>query len=225
MDRLRQQVVLRLEADWPQSLWQWDCQEAEIRAMGLTWDEKGGGLDLPYLDDHLPEPVSTIALARNYVIPSLLPSAFYHLSRLSIYDDRRTTRTLEDGGNNSYSEGLLDGQRTADWILLSSMDYMCLLKGRLGLSCASQSLFSVTQVGHRQHSNDTCLLLWQVSLLTEIREACRRSSDPLETARRHLEQGRFGDQVCTMCCSYIQKELQAFRSMVWTKLPEYFGLQ
>ena len=89
MNHLWQQVMLRLEADWPQSLWQWDNQEAEIRTMWLNWAKRHGhGMDISYLDDYLPGPISTIALVGDYDIPSLLPSSFYHLSCLSINDDR-----------------------------------------------------------------------------------------------------------------------------------------
>ena len=170
MDRLWQQVVLRLEANWPQTLWQWDWLEAEIHAMELTWVQAHGGSDVPYLNDHLPEPVSTIALAHDYNIPTLLPSAFYHLSCLSIYDDRCTTCMQKKEGSY-YAESLLEGQCTADWLLLSSRDYVCLLKGWLELSCSSKNLFNVEPIGHRKHSKDNCLLLRQASLLTEIREA------------------------------------------------------
>ena len=180
-------------------------------------------MDVSYLDDYLPEPISTIDLVCDYDIPSLLPSSFYHLSCLLINDDRCTTHTLEDGGDSYYLEGLLYGWHTADWRLLPSTDYMCLLKGWLELACTSQSLFSTTQIGNC-HSNDICVMILQVGL-TQIREACRQVSDPLELARCYLEQDRFSDQACTTCCGYIQKELGTFHSMVWNKLPKYFGLQ
>ena len=43
MNHLRQQVMLCLEADWPQSLWQWDNQEAEICTMQLK------GMDMEWM--------------------------------------------------------------------------------------------------------------------------------------------------------------------------------
>ena len=90
----------------------------------------------------------------------------------------------------------------------------------LGIACTSQCLFSTTQISNC-HSNDTCIMILQVSLLMQICEACQQASDPLELACCYLEQDRFSDQACTMCCGYIQKELR----VVWNKLPKYFGLQ
>ena len=95
----------------------------------------------------------------------------------------------------------------------------CVCSG-LGIACTSQSLFSTTQISNC-HSNDTCIMILQVSLLMQICEACQQASDPLELACCYLEQDRFSDQACTTCCGYIQKELR----VVWNKLPKYFGLQ
>jgi len=84
MEHLCQRIVEHFEADWPQTLWQWERLQAEIRAMGKDWSEEHpGGVVSVHMDDVLPEPASVIRLARDCDIPSVLPRAAYHLSRLS----------------------------------------------------------------------------------------------------------------------------------------------
>jgi len=224
MDHLRHRIVMHVEADWPQSLWQWDRLEAEIHSMVQTWPEEHG-LYIPNvdnIDDILPEPASAIRLGRECDIPSILPAAFYHLSRLSIHDDRTSQRAAR--GHEAADFFCFDGRRTADWTILSSADYICLLKGRAMIATFSQELFTVPQLGNYQHSIDGCVHSEQATLLVQIREACRRSPDVLETSRRYLERESFGDQVCSICVIYIRKELRNFRHSLWAKLPQFFGL-
>lgn len=225
IEHLRQRIVAHFEADWPQSLWQWDRLEAEIRAMVETWHEEHWcAANLKYVDDHLPEPASAIRLARDCDIPNILPAAFYHLSRLSIHNDRLSARVAQHEGKADLFglEGLLDGQRTADWNILSSADYICLLKGRARLSTFSRELFGAVSISSRQHSEsvDPCCLPQQLAL---IRNACDRSPDILETLRRYSEWGHVREkEVCSMCCAYVRKELRGFRRAIWNKLPEFF---
>jgi hypothetical protein len=224
MDHLRQRIVTHVEADWPQSLWQWDRLEAEIHSMVHTWPEEHGVYvpNVSHIDDLLPEPASAIRLARECVIPNILPAAFYHLSRLSIHDDRSSQHAARNDEAADFF--CFDGRRTADWTILSSADYICLLKGRAMLAAFSQALFTVPRLGNYEHSNDGCVFSEQAAFLVQIREACRRSPDVLETSRRYLERESFGDQMCSICVMYIQKELRNFRRSLWTKLPQFFGL-
>lgn len=209
MEHLRQRIVAHVEADWPQSLLQWDRLEAEIRAMVDTWHEEHRcATNFKYIDDYLPEPASAIRLARDYGIPNILPAAFYHLSRLSINNDRLTARIVQDEQKVDLFglEGLLGGQRTADWNILSPADYICLLKGRERLSTFSRKLFGTFSISGRQHSGsiDRCCLPQQLTL---IRDACGRSPDILETLRRYLEWGHVTEEeVCSICRPYIRKD-------------------
>ncbi|KAF8808346.1 hypothetical protein BYT27DRAFT_7097071 [Phlegmacium glaucopus] len=202
MENLRDRIVMHVEADWPQSLWHRE-----------------------HLDDHLPEPASAIRLARECNIPNILPAAFYHLSRLSIYDNRCTSYIAQEVKTSEVSyEDLYHGNRTADWGILSSEDYMCLLRGKAKLALISDDLFDISQICDRQHTIDTCSLSRELTLLADIRNTCRRSSDILETLHCYLDQGGFGDQVCSWCNIYIRRELKRFRHTVWVQIPVYFGL-
>lgn len=215
METLRERIVVHIEGDWPQSLWQWDSLEHEIREMAINCDEDDN------LDDYLPEPASAIRLARDCNIPSILPSAFYHLSRISVYHDLHEAR-LGGYRETCFHHDTYDYQRSADWNLLSSSDYNCLLKGKARLAVATRELF---ELAHPTEPHTIfCPLSRDVTLLLEIREACRESSDILEASRQQMQRKDFGDHVCSNCTRYIRRELGRFRRALWLKLPEYFAL-
>lgn len=92
---IRDCIVERLESDWPQTILSWDTLEGEIERTtehsNVHW----------YTDDRFPEPASAIRLARDFNIPSILPAAFYQLSRLNIADDHARQRKEV---NSLYSE-------------------------------------------------------------------------------------------------------------------------
>jgi hypothetical protein len=167
MDHLQDRIVRHVEADWPQSLWQWDMLEAEILVMEETWcnEYKNGPID-----DYLPEPTSAIRLARECDIPSILPATFYHLSHLSIEDSWCNAHTssinpVEPEVPHWHS---FYGNRTADWTILSAQDYICLLQGKAKLASVADRLFSSSHMGNVQHSADVCSLSQGLTLLADI---------------------------------------------------------
>jgi len=191
--------------------------------MEETWcDEYKNGP----IDDYLPEPASAIRLARECDIPSILPAAFYHLSRLSIEDSWRNAHTssinpVEPEVPHRHS---FYGNRTADWTILSAQDYICLLRGKAKLASVADRLFSSSHMGNVQHSADVCSLSQGLTLLADIRETCRRSPDILDTLRRFLGRAAFKNQVCSACKLYIQADLGRVRHSIWAEMPKYFGL-
>ncbi|EIW87222.1 hypothetical protein CONPUDRAFT_79370 [Coniophora puteana RWD-64-598 SS2] len=84
--------------------------------------------DTPYSDDIFPEPGSAILFARNLDIRSILPSTFYHLSRLEMSLNRadEADKRVRDRIANVRT----GGGRTADWSYLTKQDFKCLLLGR-----------------------------------------------------------------------------------------------
>ncbi|KAG2352877.1 hypothetical protein BDR07DRAFT_1312116 [Suillus spraguei] len=222
IDHLRDRIVEHVEADWPQSLRQWDLLEAEILAMEDTWytyDEYNNGP----IDNYLPEPASAIRLARECNIPSILPAAFYHLSRLSIKDNWRNPHTSNMEPEVPYRNSFC-GNRTADWTILSTQDYICLLRGKTKLASIADRLFSASHVGNDQHSSNACSLSQGRTLLADMRETCRQSPDILDTLRRFLGRTALKNEVCPACRLYIQMELRRLRHAIWVGIPEYFGL-
>jgi hypothetical protein len=223
MKYFRRRIVEHMELDWPQSLYQWDKLEDEIYSIRTMWDvaQDSDSDDRPmYADDHLPEPASAIRLARDCNIPSVLPAAFYHLSRLSIYNDWFRIR---DG--SLHHQELGNGCRTAKWNLLVPEDFICLLKGHEKLPAVVGEMLQFHFLQEKDgHSLDDCNISQCFGIFKEIRDTCRHSRDVFRTTRRLREKARFGDQVCQLCCSSIRQELDRFRQSLWMRLPEIFGL-
>jgi hypothetical protein len=215
--------VEHIEGDWPRSLWQWDKLEVEINSMLQTWT-MGCHDNSEYLpiDDHLPEPASAIRLARECDIPSILPAAFYHLSRLSIHDDREQARLRHASDHPQYE--LNNGLRTAEWRLLTNEDFVSLLKGQTRLCTAANEMLSFAEYQQEEHWSSTCSPSKLFDLLQEIQDACRHSSDILRTTRRYIEKGAYGKDICQLCSAFVRQELTAFRQRLWDKLPDFFSL-
>ncbi|KAF7376382.1 BTB domain-containing protein [Mycena sanguinolenta] len=85
-------VASQLQSSWPDSLFQWNIvarEEGDIRAWDAYRTEAPeGDMDEPRGLRCLPEPVSSIILARQCDVPAILPVAFLHLLRFpsEIYD-------------------------------------------------------------------------------------------------------------------------------------------
>lgn len=73
MDSLRSKAIAHLNIAWPTSLKGWDLREDKVHAYDLTSPTEHTGL--------YPEPIDIINLARETNAPSLLPAAFYDMSR------------------------------------------------------------------------------------------------------------------------------------------------
>ncbi|KAG1732482.1 hypothetical protein EDB19DRAFT_1929180 [Suillus lakei] len=73
VDSLRTKALVHLNRAWPNSLKGWDAREDLSRA-----DEMQSG---PGMSNIYPSPADVVILAREVNAPSLLPSAFYDLSR------------------------------------------------------------------------------------------------------------------------------------------------
>jgi hypothetical protein len=228
VDHIRHRIIGHVEQDWPRSLWQWDQIETEIHSLREIWHtnrEPALDYEWSYIDDHLPEPASAIRLARECDIPSILPAAFYHLSRLSIYDDWKEARKCIDVHSLRYV-GLDIGRRTADWSLLAADDFICLLKGQARLSVAAGEMLQFGLDSHEpnEHPSDCCSSLKRSELVKEIREACRLTRDLFLTTRGYMERRDF-DNICQCCHSCIRDDLSNFRRHLWNRLPDIFSLK
>ena len=225
MDHFRHRIVEHLELDWPQSLDQWDKLEDEIHSIkisGHTQQSNDPRLQWTYPDDRLPEPASAIRLGRDCEVPSILPAAFYHISRLSILNDWHDVRRKLD--SSSIHHELYDGCRTAKWNLLAAEDLVCLLKGRERLAMAASEMLQIVHPEEDEHwPNEYCIRRC-FRVTEDIQNACRYSRDILCVTRLYMERGRLTEQTCQLCRTSIQQALSSFRHQLWARLPEIFGL-
>ena len=192
MDRIRERIVEHIEQDWPITLRLWDTLERQINLNSYH---------------HLPEPASAIRLARECNVPSILPAAFYHLSRLSVFDD----------GNGAYDAD--SGRRTAEWGLLSAQDLLCLMKGSRRLKVAVCGILSDFPC-----CESDCTTINRLAVFKGIRDACRHSCDILRITRLHIENRPYEGKICYTCYSQVRSNLAEFREELWTNLPNFFSL-
>lgn len=206
MEALRERIVVQLQADWPYSLGEWDRLETEIQ--GLK-DEHSDADDLTvhdlYLDERLPEPVAAIRLATDWNIPKIMPSAVYHLSRLSTKNDWLERRKHRED---------LELERTARWDLLEAPDFMLLLKVRELIKVKGYSFKysnacfpkTCTSAGACEKWWDDASVRWQMS------------RDPLDLMKKFLET-RPRD-LCKHCWNPAKVKVRQCRLDLWDEICE-----
>jgi hypothetical protein len=166
-------------------------------------------------EDPLPDPASAIQLARECQVPTILPAAFYHLSRLSIrcQPDKPSSRCKP-------------WRRTANWGLLTARDLRCLLLGREGLLQVTDSMLTTGagDVDSQMHwVVDRCRGSEQMEVMNKIREECQSTPDILATLRGHAATEEL--LTCQICRRRIRDRLKQVRHALWTKLPALFKLE
>ncbi|EPQ50723.1 hypothetical protein GLOTRDRAFT_50273 [Gloeophyllum trabeum ATCC 11539] len=236
IDNVRSQIVQRLTEDWPTTLYKWDTLEAEIEAMNRDWHfqhKPCGGLSCPeYLDKYLPEPVSAIQLAKKHGVRSILPAAFYHLSRLSIQWGPDGSERNEERQRMSRHRGV----RTAKWKSLSAEDHYCLHVGRARLKAAVDSqirgwTFSYhfgegSDEDEDEPDDDPCSESARWKTRQDILEAVSNADDVLHVLRRFtdVQCDELSDGLCSQCLLTFTTEARQLRRDLWGRLPEFFEL-
>ncbi|KAF8195644.1 hypothetical protein K438DRAFT_1826289 [Mycena galopus ATCC 62051] len=179
MDRLRDRIVTQLQADWPYSLAEWDRLETEIRCLEEEHNNADHyAVDGLYLDERLPEPAAAIRLATEWDIPRIMPSAVYHLSRL----------TTENDWLEGREDRLTLVERTARWDLLEAADLKLVLKVREMLT---GFYFDALRPPATWCGSQSCDDGWRI---TYLRWQLR--SDPLELMRKFDEKRPAENLIC-----------------------------
>ncbi|TFY54802.1 hypothetical protein EVG20_g9562 [Dentipellis fragilis] len=217
---VRGPIIDQLERDWPQSLFDWDCLEAEIESRRDVFNQHQASCEL---DDDYPEPGSAIELARQCDIPSILPAAFYHLSRIPINYDWDNIHASWDDPPDDYWVG-----RSARWDRLSKEDLLCLLQGRAKLDKYLDELCSMLYPEpHTQDSTcnpDIWYAFWE-----SVWQECRRGKDILAVLSPFSEMsGNFSkrwEKLCWSCRDKITTKASKCRKEIWDRIPEFFQLQ
>lgn len=228
VDNIRRIVLERLESDWPQSLSDWRRLEAEIEVMehdAWTHVEDPASMVSLHLDRSLAEPASAIRLAQECNIPSILPAAYYQLSRLTVEHD--TASVEKDPESFVITHGI--EQRTARWSLLEKEDLMRVFRGKVKLqekfpstllpSCSS--IFSETedrdQLCPMHLERDKGVFIR--SIWDKIEKAS--ASDIFQgyqAVLKEIEQ----EKVCGNCLQRARAQLDC--QGIWHELPSIFGL-
>ncbi|KAH7908971.1 hypothetical protein BJ138DRAFT_1011784 [Hygrophoropsis aurantiaca] len=215
---LRRSIALHLQGDWPQTLAEWDLAEAEFSSMDALSSQDGNeALRASYmhLDDWYPEPVSAIRIARECDLPSILPAAFYHLSRLSAVNDNL-------GQRQQGPPQFVPGRRSARWDDLSAKDLLCLIKGRENIAQTDLNLTFSDDCGCG--GRDPCIGLKNCGLVEDINRERARTPDVLALLRSYADLPDYGERICAQCCAFMKSRLRKARRVLWVQLPDLFQL-
>ncbi|TFY61659.1 hypothetical protein EVG20_g6971 [Dentipellis fragilis] len=230
IDSLRNTIITRLEEDWPPSLDGWDVLDAQIQSMALIWTrDHRDALRKPtqtaeYFDTSVPEPASAIQLAREFDIPSILPAAFYTLSRISIDENWHIMHDLDERTSQP--------TRTARWRDLGPQDFICLLEGRARLqgvmdydySEPSSNLVDIYYDENPHARSSFCTESTRETFYDQIGDAASDSSDVLGALHPYQAKFHSGHKVCPSCSRKFTMEVHNLRQYIWDRLPEHFGL-
>ena len=221
-DTLRARLVENLEADWPQTLAQWDARRLEAAVARSEHEVRvNGKVNGLFLDDRLPEPASAIRIAADFHIPNILPAAFYQLALLSTDADWDTYRA------NPMGEGkhLRFGARTARWGLLDKRDLMRLVHGQRLLANYTRAI-GTDIFSSRCPTNTKGCSKARTDCWKYIQENAPISmDDPLDILHDCVNiREIFPSLPCEKCSSEIATLAQNKRHELWRSLPAFFNL-
>ncbi|KAJ6539573.1 hypothetical protein B0H19DRAFT_1003061 [Mycena capillaripes] len=209
MEPLRDRIVTQLQADWPNSLAEWDRLETEVQGFmkehGSREDSMVDGL---YIDERLPEPAAAIRISMDWNIPKIRPSAVYHLSRLSIDHD-----WLEYRKDRTW----LNLSRTARWDLLQAADLKMVLKLREVV--AEHDFDSFYASAKTCRTPDDCSDFWDTISLR-----WQRATDPLDLMRKFTET-RPAHGLCKYCWNEVREDVRQCRATLWNEICDIVALE
>lgn len=236
MEPLRKILLQYIEADWPQTLQEWDYLQAQIAhakelsiAAGVGSTRAAGA---SFVDDTFPEPASAIALASEFACPSVLRAAFYQLAitdPTADWDEHRACSVEDDPvGAWEHESTLARGTRTARWPLLDRANLVRYIRGRARLD---EWLADIEDCLTSYLGTAECVEMFQCE---QLRGVCRRQFllegpgrarpfDPLH-AIRHLYDAVGQYNLCCSCSRHIRKELLRVRQEIWDEIPSMFGI-
>ncbi|TFY59409.1 hypothetical protein EVG20_g7798 [Dentipellis fragilis] len=232
IDALREHIVVQLVSDWPQTIRQWDRLESEIKIKEkASHQDDWYGEEWPNIDDQYSEPASAIRLARDFNIPEILGSAFYHLSRIDIEHDWNASRGVDKHGEPTRVSNHHD--RTARWNLLEKDDYVSVLRGRSRLKAAAAKTLSFWRVSSRSQASrkknpcpPTCDADKFYKFWRDLHNDLAATLDALGTLRTHVEETlvTYRQDICIDCYMHATAHLRSCRLKLWERLGEYFEL-
>ncbi|KAK7683331.1 hypothetical protein QCA50_013593 [Cerrena zonata] len=239
VDSLRQRALTHLSEAWPSSLNDWDLREDYARVYEL---ETGASRSFRY-----PSPIAVINLAREIAAPSLLPAAFYDLSRYSY------SQILEAGDKSPLFHTPVHQPRE----FISPSDMQKLALGKESASQAIPTLIqSITSPGHPHPHHPTANThrrnfsssgRSRVEIVCTTASACRQeflelaqlatqhyifdrekgSTDPLYVAEE-LGQLKSSETIegedCVACARSLEAWAAKERQKIWEMIPSWFRL-
>lgn len=179
------------------------------------------------MDSLTPEPCEAIRLARKCGLYSILPAAFYHLSRIRGTADRHFSQVMQD--DRETSRVVVEGERTAEFSLLSVEDFRCLIIGRDAIfEVFKEYLDEATEKamhGHCAASDPSECIRNLYKFGDQLEVEMLRNRDPLFLMKDGGTCFIWPLQTCEPCRGMFLATLEASREAFWRKLPALFLLK
>lgn len=210
MEATRNELIRRIESEWPMSLEDWDMREARYASFtsSRTLFEPGHHLSTP-------EPASAIAFARRFDIPSILPAAFYDLFGLALENN---WESRDEGGDEMIG-------RPVKWDHLSAKDFFVLMRGRERLRNRYEYLMCTIEPYVRTSECEGC----GGECSSRYADVCRVGQDPetpLASLNTMMDSTPPADNSpgCRISRSWFLSNLRATRKSLWDGLPRIFDM-
>ena len=222
-DRILTDALHMVHPFWPKCLIDWDWWDDENRMRRVPLVRSRG----PWLDDLLPEPISTILIAQRHDFAGILRAALYQLYRTPISCDRQ-----ERLANPSYVGGKHDlwYSYSACWSLLDKAELMQFTRAKEKIDKAAVKDASALFRPHIVENNhaDTPYECWRACQAARNRyiDNFAYTKDVLFALRqighKEIMQNAFG--MCKVCAAHIEEQVIQFRNKIWDTLPAYYGM-
>lgn len=220
MEGVRARLVKHVTADWPVTLIEWDRQLADFEAieMELLQLQRNNDENSPrqFLSDHIPEPASAIAFAREFGCSEILPAAFYRLAVTPIDHDWDPHYETNDA--------LYDNVQVARWSRVSAEDLRCMLRGLSDLR-SRWKFYVPDQILASHCTSDQCIARLDQLLRPLAKHAPSDTYDLLELLKLLLQRDTPPDfGLCSRCIGSWHEWLRDERKEVWSSLSQAFHL-
>ncbi|EKM54133.1 uncharacterized protein PHACADRAFT_145778 [Phanerochaete carnosa HHB-10118-sp] len=226
-------IVGKMKSQWPITLELWDARRTYIQAAQDQHEYEHFEL----FGAMFPEPASAVAFALKHDVPSILPSAFYHLS---------FTRLDHEYGEFERYEGDRDGVEhlpAARWRLLDAETLRRFLIGKeyllhnfkmsLDTLLEEASIHSTFQARHPRNQagmdgKANCRQTMQMmerNLMGVVLNKIDFADIDCLGALEHLKCYVAERGLCDACRVLLTNLLQKRRKEIWERLPAWFNVQ
>lgn len=223
MTDLCSKLVRIVEREWPVSVDDLEMKDIPFQDFAKHNHTNMGRGGWPV--NFVPEPAAAIALAQEFNIESILPSAYYDLTRCTV--SRSWDACVAEEGNSFVETCIFQG-KAARWQYLSATDLLKMLRIRELLNGERikrfKSYFNLTgECTHPGHSQGICReetdrLMSEAHLEST---ACSDSYPDVLKVLRHLRMKvRLDEELCNYCRNRFSEEIFKRRNEIWRQIEK-----
>lgn len=224
LDRIHDSVVSQLALDWPSTLSEWVGFETYMGSR-----HQGTGSNACF-DQIVPEPASAIVVAKTFGISSVLPAAFYSLSRVYLQNDwdknhrLRLVASIPGPGPHSIDKSVNTHEATARWRMLGLQDFRNLSQGRELMQQATTKILDDLEENPEACSGPCAKAIRTIRRI--IRDEQTHSRDILQELNRYQRLPELESaSLCENCQLGFCARVYQIRIAFWHDLPDYFNFR